>query len=112
MNWAADDEVIPHTEIRADFVRGGEDHTLEAVLVKEQAANGGEVEAVFRRQLLLNGVPRRAVGVVGRLNVVLFLPRISSWSPAGPASGAATWTPPSARSMPSTCAPCRAITGS
>lgn len=75
MNWAADDEVIPHTEIRADFVRGGEDHTLEAVLVKEQAANGGEVEAVFRRQLLLNGVPRRAVGVVGRLNVVLFLPQ-------------------------------------
>lgn len=75
MNWAADDEVIPHAEIRAEFVRGGEMHTLAAILVKEQAANGGEVEAMFRRQLLLNGVPRRAADVVGRLNVVLFLPQ-------------------------------------
>jgi DNA replication and repair protein RecF len=75
MHWDADAEVIPHASVLARFVRAGDEHTLETILVKEPPANGDPQNVVFKRQILLDGVPRRALDVVGRLNVVLFLPQ-------------------------------------
>lgn len=67
------DDVIPNAQLALRYVRGGEEHTLEASLVQEPSeanGNGG----TFRRQLRHNGVNRRAMDIVGKLNVVLFLP--------------------------------------
>ena len=75
ISWAANDEVIPFARAQALFVRAGEEHTIETTLVKEQRANSDSEEASFRRQTRLDGVPRRAMDVVGKLNVVLFLPQ-------------------------------------
>ena len=74
MSWSADQELLPHTEIDARFVRGQEERTLAFTLVKEPGAQGGNGEDVFKRQLRSNGVARRAIDIIGQLNAVLFLP--------------------------------------
>ncbi len=72
--WATESDVIPFARLEGVFVRAGAEHTVEVTLVKEQAANGRSDQAVLRRQIRLDGSPRRALDVVGKLNVVLFLP--------------------------------------
>jgi len=74
ISWAADDEVIPYAHLEGTYTRGGEDHTLEMTLVKERQPDGEPAAMIFRRQIRLDGVNRRALDVVGKLNVVLFLP--------------------------------------
>jgi len=74
IHWAAQAEVIPHAHAAVTFMRAGEEHTIEAILVQERSPNGlGQVR--FRRQLRLDGLPRRALDIVGKLNVVLFFPQ-------------------------------------
>lgn len=73
MRWEADEDVLPHSYVVGRFVRRQQERTLEVTLVKEPAPNG-DGESVFRRQIKLDGVVRRAIDVVGQLNVVLFLP--------------------------------------
>ena len=75
IQWAADDEVIPHAHLQADYARGGEEHTIESTLVKERRNDDDVGAASFRRQVRVDGVPRRALDAVGKLNVVLFLPQ-------------------------------------
>lgn len=74
ISWAADEEVIPYARLEGLYTRGGEDHTLEMILVKERRPEDGLAAVVFRRQIRLDGVNRRALDIVGKLNVVLFLP--------------------------------------
>ena len=74
ISWAAEEDVIPYARLEGLYTRGGEDHTLEMILVKERQPEGGSTATVFRRQIRLDGVNRRALDVVGKLNVVLFLP--------------------------------------
>ena len=68
------DEVIPNAQLALQFVRGGEQNSIEASLVQEPGESNGGNGTVFRRQLRYNGVNRRAMDIVGKLNVVLFLP--------------------------------------
>jgi DNA replication and repair protein RecF len=87
IQWQAHDEVIPHARARAVYVRQGEEHTIDATLVLERengAERGAERGAQrgvagpptrYRRQIEVDGVPRRAMDVVGRLNAVLFMPQ-------------------------------------
>jgi DNA replication and repair protein RecF len=85
INWQAEQDVIPFARVEGVFERAGAEHSIEMTLVKErQPGNGGEVERM-RRQIRLDGVPRRAMDVVGALNVVLFLPEDISLV-AGPPS--------------------------
>lgn len=78
IQWNAYDEVIPFARIEGTYVRGGgaqppgEEHTIEVTLALEQ--RGDSPEATFRRQIRLDGAPRRAMDVLGKLNAVLFLP--------------------------------------
>jgi len=73
MRWEADQDVMPHTYVVGRFSRRGLEHTIEIALVKEPVeGNGGE--QVLRRQIRLDGVVRRAIDILGQLNVVLFLP--------------------------------------
>lgn len=68
------DEVIPNAQLALCFVRAGEENSIEASLVQEPSEGNGANGTVFRRQLRYNGVNRRAMDIVGKLNVVLFLP--------------------------------------
>ncbi|MEA3406448.1 MAG: DNA replication/repair protein RecF [Chloroflexota bacterium] len=72
MRFGAHEEVIPHTDIEALFVRGGEEHTLGMTIVKEPIE--GTQDFSFHRRIELNGVEQRAFDVVGRLGTVLFFP--------------------------------------
>ena len=74
MRWEADQEVLRYSYVVGRFVRRGREHTIEVALVKEPQAADPTGEPLFRRQIKLDSVARRAIDVVGQLNVVLFLP--------------------------------------
>ena len=75
INWAVDQEPIPHADIRIVFVREEKERTIEVTLVKERQVGGDPAQMSFRRRIRLDGVPRRPLDVVGQLKVVLFLPQ-------------------------------------
>lgn len=74
ISWAAGEQVIPYAQVAARYSRAGEEHSLDAALVLERQPGEPLERAAFRRQLRADGVPRRAMDIVGRLNAVLFLP--------------------------------------
>jgi DNA replication and repair protein RecF len=71
VNWqVADREPIPYARLVGRVARGTQpDLTIEITLTQEP--NNGPR---YRKQIRLNGVPRRAMDLLGHLNVVLFLP--------------------------------------
>jgi DNA replication and repair protein RecF len=75
VNWAVDHEIIPHANVRGVFVREEKERTIEITLVKERKTEDDPTKTVLRKRIHLDGVPRRALDVVGQLNVVLFLPQ-------------------------------------
>ena len=75
MHWDADREVIPHTDVQAVFVRAQDEHSISVTLAKERRPGDPPEAGIFRKRFRLDGVPRRAMDIVGRLNAVLFLPR-------------------------------------
>jgi DNA replication and repair protein RecF len=82
VNWlAVDQEPLPYTRLVARVARGASELAIEITLT-QQANNG----ARYQKQIRLNGVPRRAMDLLGNLNVVLFLPDdigLVSGSPGG-----------------------------
>ena len=70
VNWLAiEDEPLPYARLVGQVVRGDSDLTLEITLT-QQANN----DTRYRKQIRLNGVAKRAMDLLGQLNVVLFLP--------------------------------------
>jgi DNA replication and repair protein RecF len=70
VNWlAAEQEPLPYARLVGRAVRGASDITIEITLT-QQANNQGR----YRKQIRLNGVAKRAMDLLGQLNVVLFLP--------------------------------------
>ncbi len=70
VNWlAVEDEPLPYARLVGRVVRGANETTIEITLT-QQANNG----ARYRKRIRLNGVARRAMDLLGELNVVLFLP--------------------------------------
>jgi len=70
VNWlAAEQEPLPYARLVGRMVRGATESTIEITLT--QQANS---ETRYRKQIRLNGVAKRAMDVLGQLNVVLFLP--------------------------------------
>jgi DNA replication and repair protein RecF len=57
---------------RGEVVRAGAVTTIEVVAATETVAGGAER---FVKRAKVNGVPRRALELIGQLNVVLFTPR-------------------------------------
>jgi len=74
VNWNAKDEVIPYGRVEGLFTRGDRQHTVEVTLMLQRRPGEEMASASLRKQVRLDGVPRRAMDVLGRLNVVLFLP--------------------------------------
>jgi DNA replication and repair protein RecF len=70
INWlTAEQEPLPYARLVGRIARGSGEVTIEITLT-QQPNNGGR----YRKQIRLNGVARRAMDLLGHLNVVLFLP--------------------------------------
>lgn len=82
INWlTAEQEPLPYARLVGRVARGASDLTIEITLT-QQANNGSR----YRKQVRLNGVAKRAMDLLGQLNVVLFLPEdiaLISGSPSG-----------------------------
>lgn len=72
INWLAEQEPLPFARLVADIVTAQGHRRIEITLVKETLPGA---EARFRKQVRVNGVPRRTLDLLGQLNVVLFLPQ-------------------------------------
>jgi DNA replication and repair protein RecF len=70
VNWlAVEQEPLPYARLVGQVARATGESTIEITLT-QQANNG----ARYRKQIRLNGVAKRAMDLLGQLNVVLFLP--------------------------------------
>jgi len=82
VNWlAVEREPLPYARLVGKVARTASEATLEITLTQQE--NNGDR---YRKQIRLNGVPRRAMDLLGHLNVVLFLPEdisLVSGSPGG-----------------------------
>ena len=72
INWLALESTLPYARLTGEIGEGKEAQKLELVL--ELARNGGSAGPIVRKQVRINGAPKRALDLVGRLRVVLFLP--------------------------------------
>ncbi len=73
LSWAAAAEPIPYVRVEGTYQRGGQERTLAVTTVQDPPEGDAELGAL-RRQVRVDGVPRRAIDALGMLNVVLFLP--------------------------------------
>lgn len=73
INWLALDEPLPYARLEAEIGEGREAQRLELVLELAPSANGSNGPTI-RKQVRVNGVAKRALELVGRLRMVLFLP--------------------------------------
>lgn len=71
INWSAAEEDIPFARIVAQVRKGSATHQVEILLLKESTARGVR----FRKRIKVNGINRRALDLIGQVNVVLFLPQ-------------------------------------
>jgi DNA replication and repair protein RecF len=83
INWLALESALPYARLTGEIGAGKEAQKLELVL--ELARNGGSNGPVVRKQVRINGGPKRALDLVGRLRVVLFLPEDISLVAGAPA---------------------------
>jgi DNA replication and repair protein RecF len=74
ISWAADQEILPFASIAGDYVRASEEHALEIIIVKQPSTDGECSLPTIRKQMRVDGIPRRLIDCVGKFNVVLFLP--------------------------------------
>jgi DNA replication and repair protein RecF len=72
INWLALEGPLPYARLVAEIGEGAATEKLELVL--ELARNGGTGGPVIRKQVRINGVAKRALDLIGRLRIVLFLP--------------------------------------
>ncbi len=68
--------------IVADFTRGTESHRLEVRIIQEPNGQNGNTH--LRKELLLDGVKRKAGQAIGQFNAVLFLPQMMAVIEGGP----------------------------
>ena len=72
VNWlAVEQDPLPYARLLGRVERGTTELTIEITLT--QQPNNGER---YRKQIRLNGVNKRAMDMLGQLNVVLFLPLV------------------------------------
>lgn len=70
VNWlAVEQEPLPYARLVGRVARGESEVTIELTLIRQENNEGR-----YRKQIRLNGVPRRAMDLLGQLTVVLFMP--------------------------------------
>jgi DNA replication and repair protein RecF len=75
INFFAAREPLAVARIKADFRRDNRLHHLEIRIIQETSGGNG---TRVRKEMLLDGVKRKAGEVVGQFNAVLFLPQMMS----------------------------------
>jgi DNA replication and repair protein RecF len=88
INWIADqEEMLPYARLTTEVVRGGRSRQIEIVLQKEPVGGSGDGERTrLRKQIRVDKAKRRAMDLVGQINVVLFMPQdmaLVDGSPSG-----------------------------
>jgi DNA replication and repair protein RecF len=74
VNWlATENEPLPYARLAGSVAWQERELTIQIILT-QQANNATPSGERYRKQILLNGVARRAMDLLGQLNVVLFLP--------------------------------------
>ncbi len=72
LNWRAEGDVLPFARISAEVVnRRSTLSQIDITLVRESP----EPNARLKKEIRVNGVPRRAMDLLGEVNVVMFLPQ-------------------------------------
>jgi len=74
INFIASKEPLVVSRIVADYKRGGRSHNLEIRIIKEE--NGFNGASRVRKEILLDGIKRKANEIIGHFNAVLFLPQM------------------------------------
>jgi DNA replication and repair protein RecF len=88
INWIADqEEMLPYARLTTEVMRGGRSRQIEIVLQKEPVGGSGNGERTrLRKQIRVDKANRRAMDLVGQINVVLFMPQdmaLVDGSPSG-----------------------------
>jgi DNA replication and repair protein RecF len=84
VNWLAENQDLPHARLTAQVRKGDSSLRIEITLVKTQAS--GTNSPRYRKHIKVNGVNKRALDLIGQVNVVLFLPEdivLVAGSPSG-----------------------------
>ncbi|MCZ7545612.1 MAG: DNA replication/repair protein RecF [Anaerolineae bacterium] len=72
INWLADEDVLPFARLVTEVASAaGKLTRIEITLMKEQNADGERL----RKVISVDGLERRAMDLLGRVNVVLFMPQ-------------------------------------
>ncbi len=83
IRWEVEHEPLPFARLTAQVEKAGRLLRLEVTVAPAGEPNGS---LTFRKQIRINGVPRRALDLVGEMKVVLFLPQdidLVAGAPAG-----------------------------
>jgi len=68
VNWLAEQDDLPHARVTAELARGNALTKIEIILTRN-AGNG------YQKHIRVNGVAKRAMDLLGLVNVVLFVPQ-------------------------------------
>src|SRR5712691_8159853 len=72
LNWRAQDDVLPFVKISAELCNLRRSTTrIDITLFKDSALDNNR----FRKEIRVNGVPRRTMDLLGEVNCVMFLPQ-------------------------------------
>jgi DNA replication and repair protein RecF len=91
VNWLAEGQDLPHARLVAQVRKGDSSLRIEITLIRTQAgANSSVLSGAkgprYRKHIKVNGVNKRALDLIGQVNVVLFLPEdivLVAGSPGG-----------------------------
>ncbi|WP_119072812.1 DNA replication/repair protein RecF [Aggregatilinea lenta] len=73
INWHAERDILPFARIAAEISGARETlNRVEVIISLDSVGNDGDR---FRKQVKINGVPRRVMDLIGQINVVMFLPQ-------------------------------------
>jgi DNA replication and repair protein RecF len=77
INWIADEEeMVPFARVAAEVMHGDRTQEIEIVLQKEPVAGDSNGDRTrLRKQIRVDRAKRRAMDLVGQINVVLFMPQ-------------------------------------
>jgi len=84
VNWLAENQDLPHARLVAQVRKGDDSLRIEITLVRTQSSQANSPS--YRKHIKVNGVNKRALDLVGQVNVVLFLPEdidLVAGSPSG-----------------------------
>jgi len=82
INFQNLNEKVSVARLLIDFVRGNQNHKLEARIILEK--NGEFGNAKLRKEILLDGVKRSVHQAIGLFNAVIFLPQMTKIIEGGP----------------------------